>query len=345
MSCCPSVPPSAAIGGAFTEANGPETVIQQGESVECYMVRGGNTTGRHDDATANVNNQIENASIPISRTNSVASFNNVQFRLTNGSTRTPTSWAMVNNGGEPLATLGVTLTIGGLLNGPILAGALGKKFRVRVSASDGMGVIDDRGYTFSPSIGDGGTEIRLVSPLPGGIVNSKFGPRLHPIQNVMKPHQGIDMKMADRSVKDVVAAADGEVILAGGNSTSGYGIRVHVKHDTGTGQHLCTTTYNHLSKVYVAVGQKVIAGQKLGLEGSTGASTGNHLHFECKLPDGKFIDPEPLINGSLQVARSTLTNGDADPGSIETKNSTASLAREEVEARQDSCAAFGPGYP
>jgi hypothetical protein len=168
---------------------------------------------------------------------------------------------------------------------------------------------------------------------------------MHPIQKVMKPHTGIDMKYADRSVKDVVAAADGEIVLAGGDPSSGYGIRVWIKHLSGSGKHLCTTTYNHLNKVYVSTGQKVMAGQKVGLEGTTGSSTGNHLHFECRLPDGKFIDPEPLIRGSLSVASKTLSNGDADPSSVSTRTADNALAESEVEAKQAGCEAFGPAYP
>lgn len=352
MSCCPPTPPSAAIGGAFAEANGPESDLRPGETVECYMARGGNTTGRHDDATSNLLEKIENTSIPITRSTSTAQFSNVQFRLTAGSVSTVSSWSMVDaGGGEPLATLGLspsqqtTFMTTGLLNGAISPAAYGKTFKIQVTAVGPSSNIDTRTFVFSPSVGDSGTEIRLVSPLPGGIINSKFGPRLHPIQNVMKAHTGIDMKMADRSVRDVVAAADGEVILAGGNPATGYGIRVHIKHITSTGQHLCTTTYNHLNKVYVQVGQKVMGGQKIGLEGTTGSSTGNHLHFECKLPDGKFIDPEPLINGEIQVARATLPNGDGDPTWTSNQTSSASLSQEDVRAKQNSCEAFGPGYP
>lgn len=342
--CCPSIPASAAVGSAFSEANGPESDIRPGESVECYMVRGGNTSGLHDDATENALDRIENTSIPLTRTSSSVSFDNIQFKLTDGSPSTPTSWSWANDGGASLGLLGVSLTSGGLLNGTISAGAYNKTFKVVVTVIDGSGTIDSRGFTFAPSVGDSGTELRLISPLPGGIVNSKFGPRVHPITGVMKAHTGIDMKMSDRSVIDVVAAADGEVTLAGGDASSGYGIRVHIKHFNASGVYLCSTTYNHLAKVYVTVGQRVMAGQTVGLEGTTGSSTGNHLHFECRLPDGKFIDPEPLINGSLQVAGKTLANGDADPSSISTKNSSASLSASEVDARQDSCRPFGTDY-
>lgn len=349
MSCCPPKPASSALGSSAQEPTGVESDIRPTESVECYMARGGNTTGKQDDATENVDNKIENSSIPISRSKTAASIN-VQFKLTTPNTIAPTnrvasSWAMVNNGGEPLSSLGISMSSSGLLNGTLAPAALNKTFKVTVTASDTTGVIDSRGFVFAPSIGGDDSQIRLTSPLPGGIINSKFGPRLHPIQNVMKPHTGVDMKMQDRSVKDIVASADGEVILAGGDPSRGYGIRVHVKHSTSTGQHLCNTTYNHLAKVYVSVGQKVIAGQKLGLIGTTGSSTGIHLHFEVRLPGGKFIDPEPLINGQVTSASKTLPNGDADETSLTTSNNTASLAPAEVQARSDSCAPFGPGYP
>lgn len=338
--CCPPAPPSSAIGGAFSEANGPESDIRPGESVECYMARGGNTTGLHDDATQNVLNKIDNTSIPIKRTATTADVD-MQFKLTAGSTH-PTgtevlTWTMSD------IPPGLTLTPAGKLTGPFSSGAIGQVYKVLVTALIDGTPLDSRTFVIAPSVGNEGTQIQLISPLPGAIVNSKFGPRMHPIQQVMKPHTGIDMKYQDRSVKDVVAACDGEVILAGGNPATGYGVRVWIKHSSASGNHLCTTTYNHLNKVYVSIGQKVMAGQKIGLEGTTGSSTGNHLHFECRLPDGKFIDPLPLMRGTTEVANKTLENGDG--AEIESQSSNASLSEQEVKARQQGCEPFGPAYP
>lgn len=343
--CCPTAPAVSPSRARATEASGPESDIRRKENVDCYMSRGGNTSGRHDDATDNVPNLIENSSIPITQGPGGPRFDNIQFRLTEGSDASPgnITWSWQNNGGEPLTSLGVSLSINGVLNGPISGNAYGKTFKVTVTATTSSGAIDERSYVFSPIPATKGDEIRLISPLPGAIVNSKFGPRLHPIQQVMKPHTGIDMKYADRSVKDVVAAADGEVILAGGDAARGYGIRVWIRHRAADGTHLCDTTYNHLARVYVKVGQKVMAGQAIGLEGSTGASTGPHLHFECKLPAGTFIDPEPLINGEIQVARRTERNGDGSV--LESKNSNASLSKSEAAARGSGCETFGPTYP
>lgn len=338
MACCKgsSPPKTSSYSG---DASGPESDIRPGESVECYMKRAGNTTGLQDDATEDVENKIANTAIPI--TQNPIRFDNIQFTLTSNSTRTATSWQMENNGGEDITILGVNLTSGGKLNGNISSNAFGKNFKVKISAYDGQGLIDSRGFAFSPANAKDG-EIRLVSPLPGAIINSKYGPRMHPIKKIMKPHTGIDMKYADRSVKDVVAAADGEVVQAGGNAASGYGLKVWVKHVVN-GKHLCTTTYNHLAKIYVSVGQKVMAGQAIGLEGTTGSSTGNHLHFEVRLPDGSFTDPEPLINGSIKVASSTAPNGDAI--APQTKSSSASMTPADAEAKQSSCESFGPNYP
>jgi murein DD-endopeptidase MepM/ murein hydrolase activator NlpD len=333
--CCPPAPPSNAISGAFGDANGHETDIRPGESVECYMARAGNTTGLQDDATENVPDKIENASIPLKVTATAVTVN-VQFKLTAGSPRTPTSWTLT-----PLPA-GLAFTTAGHLTGAFTGTGT---FTVTVTALDGAGTIDSRVYTLGVKPGDETTQIQLISPLPGSVVNSKFGPRMHPIQKVMKPHTGIDMKFQDRSVGPVLAAADGEIVLAGGNPSTGYGVRVWIKHLSGSGNHLCTTTYNHLSRTLVSTGQKVMAGQKIGIEGSTGASTGNHLHFECRLPDGKFIDPLPLIRGTTQVAAKTLSNGDPDPDQMASETSDASLSEAESTARQAGCQAFGPAYP
>lgn len=329
------MPPSAIIGGAFADANGPESDIRREESVECYMARAGNTTGLQDDATEDIPDKIANTAIPITRSSSGASVD-VTFMLTPNPTVPATSWEVSS------IPPGLSLS-GAQLSGSFSSGAFGNVYKVLVTAKNGSTTIDSRTFVVAPTKGGEFDEIRLISPLPGAIVNSKFGPRMHPIYKVQKPHTGIDMKYVDHSVKDVVAAADGEIILCGGNPSSGYGLRVWIKHITAAGEHLCTTTYNHLAKIYVTQGQKVMAGQKIGLEGSTGASTGNHLHFECKLPDGKFIDPEPLINGELFVAASTSSTGDAVGGS--TRSSTASMSKSEAEAKMESCEPFGPSYP
>jgi murein DD-endopeptidase MepM/ murein hydrolase activator NlpD len=345
MSCCPKVDPAAVIGGAFNDSLGPESDIHKGESVPCYMSRGGNTSGLHDDANADAPDKIDNTTIPIKKSGTSVSVGTdgtgVTFKLTSTSTKTAVSWSI---DATPPGLSFNTST--GVLTGTFTT--LNTTYNITISAYDSTAhddshLIDSRAFSVTPTLQKDG-DIKLKSPLPGGIINSKFGPRMHPIQGVMKPHTGIDMKYADRSVKDVVAAADGEVILQGGNPESGYGYRIWLKHTDGSGAHVCTTTYNHLAKIYVKDGQKVMCGQAIGLEGSTGASTGNHLHFEVKLPDGKFIDPEPLINGEVTVVTANDSTGTATAQETRTV-SGASLSKAEADGTMSSCAQFGSSYP
>ena len=333
MSCCPAVP-SIKVSNAVGYVNaGHESDIQRGESVECYAARAGNQTGKLDDATENAENKIENTSVPISATGAVS----VTFRLTSASTVTPTSWTF-----EPFSAAGVTFTDNGstaTLSGAFTAADFGKAFEVLLTAKDGSDIIDSRTFRFSPTAATSTDSVKLISPLPGAMVNSKFGPRVHPITKVMKPHTGIDMKFADRSTADVVAAGDGEVIFAGvsGTLTSGYGNCVKIKHHNGGGTFLCTTLYGHLAKIYVAVGQKVSAGQKIGYEGTTGSSTGNHLHFEVRLPNNTPVDPVPYLNG-VSVSDSTTPSGDP-AGAVSTSTSGAVVTKAGVEAQSKPCPA------
>ena len=349
MSCCPAAPPIQTSSGVGYINAGQESEIQKGESVECYMNRAGNTTGRLDDATGNIPGKIENTSIPVNVSNASV---NVTFRLTTSIPQAvPVSWTMTT-GGVAWSHVTVNFTSGGAT--ATFVGTFSdptdrkKPYEVLVAALDGASaIIDSRTFKFSPVIADGKDSIRLTSPLPGSIVNSKFGPRIHPITGDTKPHTGIDMKMPDRSVIDVVAAGDGEVTFAGvnGSLTSGYGNCVRIKHLSGSGSLLCTTLYGHMEKIYVAVGQKVAAGQKIGKEGTTGSSTGNHLHFEVRLPNNTPVDPVPYLGG-VSVADVTSPSGE---GSSITPSpvSGAALTQAQVDAQSTSCPAAGmtPGHP
>lgn len=129
--------------------------------------------------------------------------------------------------------------------------------------------------------GQGGA---LSYPIDGD-VTSEFGMRFHPILEYVKLHTGTDFAAAEGT--PVGAAREGTVIAAGYNPA--YGYRVVVSHGQVGGVAL-TTTYNHLSRVDVAEGERVRRGGALGLVGNTGYSTGAHLHFEV-LVDGDFADP------------------------------------------------------
>ncbi|MDQ1537437.1 MAG: hypothetical protein QOE58_1830 [Actinomycetota bacterium] len=122
-------------------------------------------------------------------------------------------------------------------------------------------------------------------------VSSEFGMRFHPIWKRFILHQGIDFAAGCGS--PVVAAADGDVILATPVSGSGgYGNRLVIDHGLIRGSDL-TTTYNHLTSFVVTSGH-VSRGQLVAYSGTTGSSTGCHLHFETR-QDGTPVNPRSWL--------------------------------------------------
>jgi murein DD-endopeptidase MepM/ murein hydrolase activator NlpD len=122
-----------------------------------------------------------------------------------------------------------------------------------------------------------------------GPITSPFGMRVHPITGVRKLHTGTDLGIPCGT--EVHAAREGTVLSAG--SDTAYGLRTVVSHGVVNGA-LLTTTYNHQSQLGVSAGQHVDVGQIIGLSGTTGYSTGCHLHFEL-LVNGDFVDPMPWM--------------------------------------------------
>jgi murein DD-endopeptidase MepM/ murein hydrolase activator NlpD len=123
-------------------------------------------------------------------------------------------------------------------------------------------------------------------PTPGySYITSPFAIRNHPITGQVKQHTGIDIGAANRS--KILAAGSGTVILA--SWYGAYGNAVIVDHGNGI-----STLYGHMSSINTQVGNPVVAGQVIGYVGSTGWSTGPHLHFEIRL-DGTPTDPMPYF--------------------------------------------------
>jgi murein DD-endopeptidase MepM/ murein hydrolase activator NlpD len=137
-----------------------------------------------------------------------------------------------------------------------------------------------------------------------GHMTSNFGMRFHPILGYSRMHQGIDYGAPMGS--PIVAAADGVVNFAGWHG--GHGNYVQVRHDGGMG-----TGYAHMSRIVAHSGQHVTAGQLIGYVGSTGLSTGPHLHFEVFKNNVavnplsvKFTQAAQLAGAELGRFKSTL---------------------------------------
>lgn len=137
---------------------------------------------------------------------------------------------------------------------------------------------------FFKSIGIGNASFGGLTVPVGGEITSGFGYRDDVGDVGSSYHQGIDIGAAEGT--PVGAAGAGEVVQAGWNG--GYGLSVMLDHGNGL-----QTLYGHLSEIMVSVGQLVTQLQTIGLVGSTGNSTGPHLHFSV-LQDGEFIDPSSL---------------------------------------------------
>jgi murein DD-endopeptidase MepM/ murein hydrolase activator NlpD len=118
-----------------------------------------------------------------------------------------------------------------------------------------------------------------------GAITSGFGTRVHPLTGQQRLHAGLDVAAAAGT--PIRAAAAGQIIAAA--PRGGYGLTVDIRHGDGS-----VTRYAHQSRLVVRAGQQVAAGQVIGLVGSTGASTGPHLHFEVRIGDAP-IDPRSWL--------------------------------------------------
>lgn len=150
---------------------------------------------------------------------------------------------------------------------------------------------DDQGRTLRRSL--------LRTPLDGARVSSGFGSRKHPILGYNRMHTGIDFAAPTGTA--VFAAADGVVISA--RNEGGYGLIVRIRHANGV-----ETRYAHLSRFAhkIAPGRRVVQGSVIGHVGSTGMSTGPHLHYEVVV-NGRAVDPSLHVQPSVRLAGSELS--------------------------------------
>lgn len=126
----------------------------------------------------------------------------------------------------------------------------------------------------------------MTWPTPGygsGYITSYFGYRLHPVYGTWKLHTGIDIG-APKNAR-IVAAESGKVIFARKYDGGGYGKYLQIDHGGGI-----VTLYGHCNSIVVSEGQQVTRGQTIAYVGTTGTSTGYHLHFEVR-KNGQYVDP------------------------------------------------------
>lgn len=136
--------------------------------------------------------------------------------------------------------------------------------------------------------------IDLLALDTNGEYNSGFGPRNINVKGASKNHHGVDVTLKNDNVPAVLG---GTVVDKGTNATAGNYITI--KQSDGL-----TATYMHLAKLPgLKVGTEVDEGQTIGVQGSTGASSGKHLHYQVKDGNGKYVNPETyLANGGRLVS-------------------------------------------
>ena len=135
-------------------------------------------------------------------------------------------------------------------------------------------------------------KIVFEAPLKGYRINSPFGLRKLAIEAKARAHKGVDI--AAPKGTSVYTTAEGRVVRAGFQA-GGYGNFIEVKHPNGL-----SSVYGHLSRIDVHTGQEVVSGERIGLVGSTGYSTGPHLHFEVRRNGGQ-VNPTKVVGQSFAV--------------------------------------------
>ncbi len=134
--------------------------------------------------------------------------------------------------------------------------------------------------------------ISFAAPLKGYAINSAYGLRRLAGESRARQHKGVDI--AAPLGTSVFVAAEGEVMRTGYDA-GGYGRFIEVRHPNGM-----STLYAHLSRVDVARGDRLGSGERIGLVGSTGRSTGPHLHFEVRR-DHAQVNPTSVLGQEFEI--------------------------------------------
>jgi murein DD-endopeptidase MepM/ murein hydrolase activator NlpD len=206
--------------------------------------------------------------------------------------------AMAND--APAASAAATTQITGAIRGEV-AGPLGQGDKEFTQLFASWKKMDTPGASIAgiqPAVA-----VPSIAPVQGFRLSSSYGEREHPVLGGVRMHKGLDLAVA--SGTPVRAPADGVVEKA--SWFSSYGNFIEIAHGGNM-----ETRYGHLSGYNVVAGQHVHKGDVIGYVGSTGRSTGPHLHYEVRI-GGEAVDPTPYMQmGTLAVAAGATAVGGGD---------------------------------
>lgn len=184
---------------------------------------------------------------------------------------------------------------------------------------DDDGIAEPLGVVTSPP--DSAADGELIGwPVSDHTPSTGFGYRRDPFTHLQRWHDGVDL--GQPCGDPAHASLDGTVSYAGW--AGGYGNRIILKHADRAG-HTFLTTYNHLSKIEVAVGDSVSRGDVIARIGSTGRSTACHMHFEVIL-DGSYVDPMRFLTGDQSKASLSRHVGSYMPSGVPSPSSSTSVS-------------------
>lgn len=227
--------------------------------------------------------------------------------------------------GGPLAYIVLPQSVAALPGGPHSAPLVSAAAAPVRTAAFVAGLIEDSDLIANPvGVVTTGPTVAASGDLIGWPVtdhtpSTGFGYRSDPFTHRQRWHDGVDL--GQPCGDPVWASLDGTVVDAGW--AGGYGNRVVIRHADRDG-HSFATTYNHMAKILVLVGDQVTRGQVVGRIGSTGRSTACHMHFEVIL-DGSYVDPMRFLTGDMSKAALSRRVGSYMPSGLPSPTSSPSL--------------------
>lgn len=188
-------------------------------------------------------------------------------------------------GGRARITIGRAVDLSGQEPVRYLSSVSLDESRAYIMSSSGRLKDTIRLISPQPSVASGSGSAPQGLPVRWSGMTSRFGMRLNPVLNQVRLHAGVDLRAA---IGDPVHATSGGVVMSAGWQGA-YGLAVRIDHGKGV-----ETRYAHLSRLNVAPGQTIKPGDVIGFVGSTGRSTGPHLHYEVRR-NGHAVDPSSTL--------------------------------------------------